>query len=258
MTQQNGNALWFILIAVALLGLLTVTMTRGGGSSDDTGDYERQQIQANDILTYASSIESAVQSLIARGCSENDISFWHDSDGNGTENASDDYFNANSPTDHSCHVFQPEGAGLSWVSAKNSHLDSSFSGHLHYGDWFITSSVHMNGFETEAPASPNCGAAVARCSEIIISLNFIKYGLCKGINSTTGLKASTGEPIVDSGGSIGDASHTHFTGSFSAVHEMGTADPATDNYSGEPSGCIEVDTDPGSGSYTFYHVLHAR
>lgn len=113
--QQNGNALFFILIAIALLGLLTVTMTRSGDSTNDTGDYEQNQIVASEVLTYAKSIENAVQTLLARGCSENEISFWHDSDGNGTEDASDDYYNTNSPTDHSCHVFDVAGAGMTYL-----------------------------------------------------------------------------------------------------------------------------------------------
>lgn len=258
MKKQNGNALWFILLAIALLGLLTAVMTRSSGTDNDTGSYEKNQIAANEILQYAKSIENAVQNLLARGCSENDISFWHDSDDNGTEDAGDDYYNANSPTDHSCHVFEPEGAGLTWLPAKNGLLDSTLSGHLHYGDWLITGNVHVNGFGTEAPSVSNCGASITRCTELVISLNFVKYGLCQSINNVTGLKSSTGEPIIDSGSSIGEASHTEFTGSFSAIHEMGTAIPASDNYSGESTGCVEVDTDPGPGSYTFYHVLHAR
>ena len=78
MKKQNGNALWFILLAIALLGLLTAVMTRSSGTDNDTGSYEKNQIAANEILQYAKSIENAVQNLLARGCSENDISFWHD------------------------------------------------------------------------------------------------------------------------------------------------------------------------------------
>lgn len=111
---QNGNALFFILIAIALLGLLTVTMMRSSSDSNDAGSYEQSQIVASEVLNYAKSIENAVQMLLARGCSENELSFWHDSNDDGNENSSDDYYNSKSPTDHSCHVFDVAGAGLTY------------------------------------------------------------------------------------------------------------------------------------------------
>lgn len=255
MNGQSGNALWFILLAIALMGILTAVMTRSSGTDSDTGDYEQNQIAASEILRYAKSIENAVQTLIARGCSENTISFWHDSDGNGTENGSDDYYNADSPTDHSCHIFEPEGGGLTWNTVKPKYLDASHSSEVNYGDWFITGSVHLNGFGNEAPATPACGT---NCTELMMSLNYIRLDLCNGVNKISNHGASDGSPVVDEGGSIGEAGHTKFTGSYLGVHEMGTADPATDNYDGKGTGCIETDTTPASGSYTFYHVLHAR
>jgi len=112
---QHGNALFFILIAIALLGLLTMTMTRSSSDSNDTGGFEQSQIVASEVLNYAKSIENALQMLIARGCSENELSFWHDSNGDGSENASDNYYNSKSPTDHSCHVFDVAGAGLTYL-----------------------------------------------------------------------------------------------------------------------------------------------
>ena len=78
-------------------------------------------------------IENAVQGLLARGCSENDISFWTDTDNNGTEDGSDDYYNANSPTDHSCHVFDTAGAGMTITQPNDSWLDSSESGGFNFG-----------------------------------------------------------------------------------------------------------------------------
>ena len=112
---ERGNALFFILIAVALLAALTMVISRSGSSVDQSGDFERNNIQASKVLRYAKSIETGIQDLLLRGCSENEISFWHDSDGDGDEDGDDDYYNANSPTDHSCHVFDTSGAGLTWV-----------------------------------------------------------------------------------------------------------------------------------------------
>ena len=255
MTKQNGNAFFFILIAIALLGLLTMTMTRSGNNTNDTGKFEQNQIAANEILRYAKSIENAVQMLLSRGCSENVISFWHDSNGDGTEDGGDDYYNDDAPSNHSCHVFDSAGAGLKWVPAKEDHLNSVHSGETYYGDWLITGSVHVNGFGNEAPGTSACGT---NCSELMISLNFLDIGVCNGINQITGHGRSDGTPVLDTGGSIGAAGHTRFTGGYLGANEMGSATPAADDYEGKGTGCIQADTSPASGSYTFYHVLHAR
>ncbi len=108
---QNGNALFFILIAIALLGLLTMTMTKSSSTSNDTGSFEQNQIAASEILTYAKSIENAVQSLLARGCSENEISFENDvftTYANSKLQPTGGHTNPNS----SCKIFDVEGAGL--------------------------------------------------------------------------------------------------------------------------------------------------
>jgi hypothetical protein len=115
--NENGNALIFILIAIALLGLLTVTLSRSG-NNNDTGSFEQNQIAASEILTHAKSIENAVQSLLARGCSENEISF---------ENSTvAGYINPNSPTDKSCHIFHVNGTGIT-VEIPTAVLSASYA-----------------------------------------------------------------------------------------------------------------------------------
>lgn len=182
--KESGNALIFILIAIALLGLLTVTLSRSGDSTNDTGDFEQNQIAASEILSYAKSIENAVQMLLARGCSENDISFWHDSDGNGTEDGSDDYYNPNSPTDRSCHVFDVAGTGLTYRSPS-----PLFSGALQITD-----------VETSR-------------AELLFILEDQSSEVCNQINNLSGA------PVIDEVYST----PTLFTGNFSNASAVGTS-----------------------------------
>ena len=44
MKNESGNALWFILIAIALLAALTVVVTRSSDTVEQSGDVERQRI----------------------------------------------------------------------------------------------------------------------------------------------------------------------------------------------------------------------
>ncbi|HOO82886.1 MAG TPA: hypothetical protein PK513_10340, partial [Alphaproteobacteria bacterium] len=95
MYTERGNVLWFILIAVALLAALTMVLSRSGSTVDQSGDIEQQRVKASQILRTAKSIEAGIQQMRLRGVSENDMSFWHDSNGDNTEDGSDTYYNAN-------------------------------------------------------------------------------------------------------------------------------------------------------------------
>ncbi len=108
----SGNALFFILIAIFLLGGVTVLLMRSSGQSDDTGSTERASISASKVIQSAATIETAIDTLRSRGCSESQLSFTYDSDNNGVLNSSDTDYNANAPTDESCHIYSVKGAGI--------------------------------------------------------------------------------------------------------------------------------------------------
>ena len=74
-SNEKGNALWFILVAIVLLTSLTILLTRSGSSVNQSGDFERLQIQASQLLRYAKGVEEAVRTMQTRGISESDISF---------------------------------------------------------------------------------------------------------------------------------------------------------------------------------------
>ncbi len=245
--KEAGNALIFILIAIVLLGLLTVTLTRSGDSTNDTGDFEQNQIAASEILTYAKSIENAVQSLLARGCSENEISFWHDSDGNGTEDGSDDYYNDKSPTDRSCHVFDVSGVGLNYFQINEDYFDSNQSTETLYGENYFPSSVCV---QNVGSGSTNCQSNGVNDEEILIFIPYLKENICKSIN--TSLTGSS--DIPKDTGAMWPNDHSKFTGNLSD----GNSITLLGGYHGTSSLCIEGDTRPVAGTYHFYHVLHAR
>lgn len=95
LTGQNGNALFLILIAVALFAALSYALTqstRGGGNID----REEQMIAQAVSEQCSASIDYAVNKLtLILGCSTDDINYDIDSDA----------------VDKSCHVYEPEGGG---------------------------------------------------------------------------------------------------------------------------------------------------
>lgn len=121
--RAEGNALWFILIAILLLGGLTVLLSRGSSTSDDSGEYERMAITASEVVRYAGAVETGIRTLINRGCSENTISLDWDVDN------VDGYENPDAPPDYSCHVFRPEGAAVEYKDIAlriNTGLDTRY------------------------------------------------------------------------------------------------------------------------------------
>jgi len=250
MNTQKGNALWFILIAIGLLGLLTVMLSRGGSSTNETGDYEQNVIAANEILSYAKNMENAVQGLLARGCSENELSFWHDSDDNGTEDASDDYYNPNSPTDHSCHIFDVAGAGLSWNTPNERWLDSSKNSKTFYREYsFHTNCVNGVGRTLNDCNNPSSAKIEA---DLIIALPYIQKDICSALNKAVN---DNSDIPIDPFNYI----HTPsvFKGSFvqnsTAVNFTPLKNPNSGCLTGDGGGIFVA-----SNEYGFYHVLHAR
>src|SRR5690349_19816918 len=113
--QQSGNALIYILIAVFLLGGLTVLLSRTGNQTNDTGSTEQLSMQSSSLMKYASGIQTAVSNLQLAGCAENDISFEHAS--------ADGYYNANS-SDKCKVVGTNAGGGETYKNPDTAWLDS--------------------------------------------------------------------------------------------------------------------------------------
>ena len=243
MRHQNGNAFLFILIAIALLGLLTVTMTRSGSNTDDTGNFEQNQIAANEILRYAKSIENAVQMLLSRGCSENVISFWHDSNGDGTEDGGDDYYNDDAPSNHSCHVFDAAGAGITYQEPNEKWLDNSFPAALlsagTYGEYRFQGGFSFIDIETPRP-------------ELGMYLNFIKKDLCMQINRTLGVQNLASDTAEDTNS---NPSVMFFDGTYGTPLADNIGDDTNEYLTGKHTFCWK---NTSNNVYALAHILHAR
>lgn len=102
-TGNNGNALFLILIAVALFAALSYAVTtsgRGGGTTDN----EKLLIAAAQVLQHAATVEQAVNRVkIINNCTNEMISFDMSAPWNS---------NPLAPSDYSCHIFRPEGGGV--------------------------------------------------------------------------------------------------------------------------------------------------
>ena len=105
-SSERGNAVIFILLAVALFAGLAYTFMRGAKSGQGNLTAGQAKLAAQDIINYSLTLERGVDKLMQRGCSQDELSF---------ENAQKTGFyweNSTAPADKSCHIYDAAGAGL--------------------------------------------------------------------------------------------------------------------------------------------------
>lgn len=109
--KQSGNALFLILIAVALFAALAYAVTQTGRGAGSTSK-EQVALAATQILDYTATIQAAVTRLMAAGCTSTQLNFassrWS------VPESYDAIYHLKAPADHSCDIFDPAGAGVAW------------------------------------------------------------------------------------------------------------------------------------------------
>lgn len=76
-SAESGNVIFYILIAIVLIGVVTAAMRYGGGTESANIDQEQALIHATQIRSYANDLERAVIMIVQNGTSESDIRFAH-------------------------------------------------------------------------------------------------------------------------------------------------------------------------------------
>ncbi len=183
---ESGNALFLILIAVALFAALSYAITQSG-SGGGSVDREQEMLAAAQIIQYVGAIEQTITRLrLVNGCSDTEISF---------ENSTvSGYVNPNAPIDKSCHIFDPAGGGMRYVKPNNLWLDKSESASRNFGDYWFTGTNRYRGVGTDAgnDTQPNA-------RELVVYLNWLTKPICMAINRALNYPMTTGEPPLASG-----------------------------------------------------------
>lgn len=234
---ERGNAIWFIMVAIVLLGLLTAVLSRGGSTVDQSGDVERLRIQGGQILRYAKGFESAFQQMKLQGISENDVSFENTTTVTDYTNANcDDASDASYPT---CLMFGGNGgAGLNYRPAPTSASTS---------EWIFTGANNVG-----TTADPVGTTAATFGNDLLVLLPNINPALCEQINRDLDVDNPGGNPPIDAGG----IDTTAFTGAYpGGGPTILDGDPAPFELDGQSAGCF---LDQANGIYYFYSVIIER
>lgn len=229
--HESGNALWFILIAIVLIGALTILLTRGGSDVTQSGDVEQLRIRASQLTRYAQGLQASIDQMKMRGVSESVVSFEN-------SKTTADYTNP-SCTVPDCKVFDVSGGGQEYRPAASGSNDGA--------EWIFT------GANNVGSASNPIGTTAARTgNDIVMLLPNVKPDLCVQINRD--LKVGTAGTIPEDAGGI---DLTPFIGTYDNALKIIDGNPAPLELDGESAGCF-ADTSVNPAVNYIYFTLIAR
>lgn len=250
---EKGSVFVYIFLAVALfasLGYAVTQMMRGGA---DLG-AEKAAIYADGILGFSRQINDAVKMMrISNNCEDTGFSFEKSPfDGSVT-----DYVNANAPTDFSCHVFHPDGGGVSFQAPMDQWLETSSP--------IVSQPQYKEILFMGQTCVPAIGNGTGACwsdgqdnEELIMFVPFIKKEICQVINERIGING-----IPTDNGCGWAWSYRYIGGYGEALSINSTSVPTATNeaFWGKASGCYRA-TNAGCNwlpdSYHFYQVILPR
>lgn len=228
LNSESGNVIFYILLGIVLLGLLTAAL-RSGGLEGSNIDSETMAINVSRMKDQANAIERGVAFIMQNGASESDLRFAH-------ADAPADY--GNDPTVNSqFQLFSRAGGGVEYLPPPAGINDGS--------TWEFFGNTHMPQVGTAEP-------------ELLAVLPNLTADACGIINRQAGY---TGTPIDDGGGSgsagcVSSNSAARFSSTGTYSDPAGnTTDESSFSIKPAMQGCVTCSAD---NSRHYVRVLLAR
>lgn len=238
---SRGNALFLILIAVALFAALAYAVTQSGRGGSGGVGREQATLHAARILQVATGARNAVtRMMLINGCTDTQLSFHHASAPYAAT-----YVNAAAPADFSCHLYNSAGGAVVYEPSSKQWFDTGFTD-SESSYYLYTTPGCIVGIGTSGG-----GSCVSSGVELVFSLLFVRRDICVAINNMLGIVNPGGNPPDDNFSAIQNFSEFDGDYTFTAVQ----LDTAVTN--GHPAACIGDDTG-APGGYVFYMALLER
>ena len=255
--NTRGNALFLILIAVALFAGLAFAVTKSNRNGDGSVDKEEMELAVSQSLQYMALIRATVQRMILTGsCTDKTIRFWHP-----------DRVNAGVPggygdgSNPDCEIFDNAGGGLEYQT-RPAALETATE-----VDDYMVLSVLMQDIGQNGNILGSDGQGLYH--DLIIALNVPRQA-CISANRKMGITNTGGEPphisvspstTFVSPGQNNSSFPSAATGGHAAGGTTVGAGPATAaEIAGFPVGCFSRNSSaPGNPiHYVLYSTLLER
>jgi hypothetical protein len=236
---SKGNALFLILIAVALFAALSYAMTSSGRGGGNGVARETLRLEISGMLQYGSALEQAISRiLLVNGCTDATLNFYS------TKFVLPSaYNNDDAPESGACDVFAATGGGVTFLSPPATAVAAGGT------EYLINKSIEITGLGRDDGTDTD---------QELLLMTEVSRDMCMAINTQAGIANPGGEPfdyVADGDVDIhsnttGDA----YTGTYFDYATLGNSGGET-IYAGKNFGCYYRSAD---GNYLFYYVVLAR
>lgn len=236
---QRGNALFIILLAIALLAALSYAVFQGGRTSSHNLTDEQVRLAALEFIAYGDAVAKGVQKVRLQGCTPGQITF-NSHNGLSRRGSGVAYsYNTNTPADKSCDVFAMNGGAITPKLFTNGTIAPSLVNPSYMDSQsFIFTSTRVIGQ----------GSEEADGTDLIMWVGRLKKEVCIKINKLVSVENPGGNPPVDEFNSC----QTFFDGTY-----PNCSDPLGDTVPLKTSFCVQATPGDANG-YIFFQVLLSR
>lgn len=228
--SERGSAIIWVFVMIALFAALNFAVTQNTRGGMSGLSKQQANLAATEILDYGRAIKSAVQELLISGCDETEISF--------ENTVVAGYTNPNTPSDESCHIFNINGGGLTYLKPSKDWLDDSFAGNATYREWSWGASYNIEGSGTTA-------------TDLRMLINFLDQNICIAINNQLNVSNPSDVPPIDNNTGAG----VNFVGAYASTPADNIGDDGGHDLPGKATFCRNQSSVP---QYQFNQVLIAR
>lgn len=237
---QSGGAIVYVFIGIILFALLAFTFSRSSNQVS-TGNLTSGQakVAASEVIAYGERIQKAVQTMLTKGISEEDLDFNNPVtlkrlDGTSITMTNPQCLNTD------CKVFDPQGGKVRGQLPSPNALGSSAT--------FTSSYPILGGSYPHMIQILDVGTALP---EIVYTIHGLNQDTCTAINKILGINLPSGEPP------LGDSTQSsdHYNGSMTSSTIYGDSVSETP-LKGKTRFCMRYDV--AATLYVYQHVLVAR
>jgi len=236
---ERGNALVYVLIAIALFAALSFTLSRNADTGEaGTLSEDRAKLYMSQIVSYAAQAKSVYDQMNFQGIQADNVDFTTPDDSTFNDNLAD-----GGSADRIRKIYHPDGGGLNVGYIPEGAIENS--GITTPGDpapgWYMG---RFNNHEWTASTN----------QEIVLTAYGLNPVICAMINQTI-----TGSGEIADVPSMGDSiketliDDTHYTGGSNTDLTTETGTPICPECHDQASLCVEE-----GGIYAFYTVIAAQ
>jgi hypothetical protein len=221
--SESGNVLLIILLAIFLIGALSVAI-QGTGQQNAAIDRESMALKIAQVEQYAGEIERGVVYILQSGNSEADLRFAH-------ADAEADYGEMGTGEDRRRQIFAKEGGAVTYRGPPSIVNDGS--------KWEFFGDTALPEVGSDAP-------------ELSAVLPHVTQVFCEMVNAKIGYES--GVQPLDSGVCINGGGPMRFNSATQFATSPNTVDESTFTRRPSTHGCIKC----ADGTYHYFRVLLAR